>query len=248
MKYHILSDIHLEFFDDPKEAALLLGSWAQNADCLILAGDICVMKYWADFVPVIKSLTEAYPMTLYVPGNHEFYRSSFNETADNLKKFEAAFGGKLQVLYNKVVTVGGQTIIGGTFWVPESPDSILQTAGMSGISDYQVIMNFRNEVHKEHAKAVKLFTKTKQYDIAVTHFAVHPGSIHENFRNHPLNWFFSSNQIPLIRLRQPKVFVHGHVHNAFDYNEGTTRIVCNPFGYSGEIGKNGFRKDLVVEL
>ena len=30
---------------------------------------------------------------------------------------------------------------------------------------------------------------------------------------------------------QIKVWTHGHTHHKFDYNIGSTRIVCNPRGY-----------------
>jgi hypothetical protein len=32
---------------------------------------------------------------------------------------------------------------------------------------------------------------------------------------------------------QIKLWTHGHTHEPFDYMIGSTRIVCNPRGYSG---------------
>jgi len=43
-----------------------------------------------------------------------------------------------------------------------------------------------------------------------------------------------------------KLWVHGHVHNAFDYTVNQTRVVCNPLGYSRET--NQFNPELIVEI
>jgi hypothetical protein len=32
---------------------------------------------------------------------------------------------------------------------------------------------------------------------------------------------------------QIRVWIHGHMHDNFDYQVGSTRVVCNPRGYSG---------------
>jgi hypothetical protein len=32
---------------------------------------------------------------------------------------------------------------------------------------------------------------------------------------------------------QITLWTHGHMHDPFDYNIGTTRVVCNPRGYKG---------------
>lgn len=42
------------------------------------------------------------------------------------------------------------------------------------------------------------------------------------------------------------LWVHGHSHTACDYRTGTTRVVCNPRGYPGEL--TDWSPDLVLEL
>ena len=39
---------------------------------------------------------------------------------------------------------------------------------------------------------------------------------------------------PLIIEMQPRLWVHGHTHEIFDYYIGTTRVLCNPRGYPHE--------------
>lgn len=247
MKYHVLSDLHLEFFNDPIKASILLLSWAKPADCLVLAGDIVLLKHWEHFAKILKPMVDEYPKTIFVPGNHEYYGSSFPEGAQLLRKFEAAFGGKMTALYNQSTMVGDQKVVGTPLWIPETPESIAM-GPTSGIADYSQVVGFKSNVHKEYDKAVKFLTKEKDYDIVVTHFVPHKAGIAEQYRGHPLNWFFMCDQSPLIYLKKPKVWLAGHTHSAADELVGWTRLVINPFGYNDEQGKNGFRKDLIVDV
>jgi Icc-related predicted phosphoesterase len=49
-----------------------------------------------------------------------------------------------------------------------------------------------------------------------------------------------------IEAGRPHLWVHGHVHQSFDYLVGATRVICNPHGY----GKENLRFDpaLAVEI
>ena len=40
----------------------------------------------------------------------------------------------------------------------------------------------------------------------------------------------------------------GHTHQAFDGEQDGCRIIINPLGYSNEIGQNGYRNGLLLEL
>ena len=39
-----------------------------------------------------------------------------------------------------------------------------------------------------------------------------------------------------------KLWIHGHVHNSFDYNIGQCHIICEPYGYFGHEQKIKPRK------
>ena len=73
--------------------------------------------------------------------------------------------------------------------------------------------------------------------VIVTHFAPTPYSVADRYKNDPLSAAFASdfrqilNEYPEIRL-----WVHGHVHDKFDYIYNETRVVCCPFGYYWENG------------
>jgi hypothetical protein len=44
------------------------------------------------------------------------------------------------------------------------------------------------------------------------------------------------------------LWIHRHMHDAFDYRVHGTRIVCNPRGYAPDQLSEGFRADLVVRV
>jgi Icc-related predicted phosphoesterase len=66
--------------------------------------------------------------------------------------------------------------------------------------------------------------------VVCTHHAPCPQSIHVNYSNDPLNPCFISDLSEL--LDGVDVWVHGHVHNSFDYMHGNTRVLANPRGYA----------------
>lgn len=71
--------------------------------------------------------------------------------------------------------------------------------------------------------------------IVVTHHAPSIYSISPKYKNDPLSAAFASDltkvmdEYPEIRL-----WVHGHVHEPFDYIYNKTRVIANPFGYYWE--------------
>ena len=66
--------------------------------------------------------------------------------------------------------------------------------------------------------------------VVITHHAPHLASIHARFAGSPLNGAFVSDLTELVE--QPDLWLHGHVHDSFDYRVGRCRVVCNPRGYA----------------
>ncbi|MCR4521675.1 metallophosphoesterase [Bosea sp. 47.2.35] len=97
-------------------------------------------------------------------------------------------------------------------------------------------------------------TLSEEFDgptVVVTHHAPHPWSVHPRYyipQPNPLNPAFVSDLSDMILEHQPDLWVHGHVHDSFDYVvEGShTRVICNPRGYGSE--NPAFEPDLVIEV
>jgi Icc-related predicted phosphoesterase len=152
MKIAIASDVHLEFGD------LFLKN-EENADVLILSGDICVA---ADFrksdpygiiehgksqryIDFFSRCAFQFPSVIYVAGNHEHYNGDYAETFQILRTFLGHIPN-LHILDKEHVTLGNVTFIGGTLWTDmnaQDPVTLSHIAGM--MNDFRIIQN-SNEV------------------------------------------------------------------------------------------------------
>ena len=130
MKLAITSDVHLEFGD------LYLHN-DQNADVLILSGDILVasdLKQWlydesailvaatsmqkarADrFFNFIRNCIDEFKNVVFVMGNHEHYHGDYAETAKIIKDTFGAFNN-FYFLNNESVMINDVLFFGGTIW------------------------------------------------------------------------------------------------------------------------------------
>jgi predicted phosphodiesterase len=83
MNVHLASDLHLEFlhrrFPDALRVSRLYTPWA---DVLVLAGDI------HNGVRAVELFGKWPHPVLYVPGNHEFYEHTIDQTLTTMKKTE----------------------------------------------------------------------------------------------------------------------------------------------------------------
>lgn len=238
MKLYIASDLHLEHARNPAKVIDKLTHDPNGT--LVLAGDVHSFAYFVagqrtrnQLVDDFKAICDRYANVVYVLGNHEYYGLTSDQALEAARYLEHKMEGKLHRLcHGKQVILDGQRFLGDTGFYPATPD----TLALKGyINDFHAIRDAEPFVY-EHFEAVEEFLdrEVKETDIVVTHHAPTPGSIHSSFVGYPSNCYF---QVPLehiVEIKQPKLYIHGHVHNAFDYAVGKTRVVCNPHAYSWE--------------
>lgn len=70
----------------------------------------------------------------------------------------------------------------------------------------------------------------------------------ERYKGSSLTPAFVSGLDDLVQESGAALWVHGHVHDRFDYSLGDTRVLCNPRGYVDINDANGFKPGLVVEV
>jgi predicted phosphohydrolase len=132
MKVAIASDLHLEF------APLKLTN-TENADVLILAGDICVVKHLVNYLDFFKNCSEQFKHVLYVVGNHEHYNYMFNNTVKDLKEALSAWEN-IHVLDNEVFEVDNYTFIGSTLWTDMNNECPLtMNAASFAMPDFKIV-------------------------------------------------------------------------------------------------------------
>ena len=238
MKIHLVSDLHLEF---------LHGRWANErlispvpeSDVLVLAGDIAggtdayaLFSNWSHDkqIPIV-----------FVAGNHEFYGRDMSAVRSDMRQ---TVPPGFHYLENDRVEIDGVRFLGTTMWTdyriaPDMTQQRQMQLAQDGLNDHHLI---RTEVdlfsagdalalHKvarswlARELAVPFAGKT----VVVTHHGCHQFSIHQRFMNDPINAAFVSDLSEF--FPHVDLWLHGHVHNSFDYQVGRCRVVANPAGY-----------------
>lgn len=131
MKIALASDVHLEFGD------LDLNN-TDNADVLILGGDICIANDIAQRDPY-NTMGEQYrsnryhdffqrccarfPHVIFIVGNHEHYHGDFAKTVPHFKDV-LGYLPNLHILEKETWVLDDVTFIGGTLWTDMNQRSI----------------------------------------------------------------------------------------------------------------------------
>jgi predicted phosphodiesterase len=157
MKIAIASDLHLEFGD-------LDFDNSDNAEVLILSGDICVA---ADldmrdrrqtelgfararserFHEFFERCAERFPHVIYVMGNHEYYHSDLAIELDEVRR-KLAHLSNLSVLEREVKVIDDVVFIGGTLWTDMNNSDPLTLYHMrTMMNDFRVISNSAVPLH-----------------------------------------------------------------------------------------------------
>ena len=151
MKIALASDIHLEFGD------LILKN-EENADVLILSGDICTTNQFKNkpkermiVKDFFKRCSFQFPHVVYIMGNHEHYNFDIANTYDRLKA-ELADLPNIHILEKETLEHDGVTFVAGTLWTDMNKgDPLTLWHCNKGMSDFQVIKNSNRMVqHKRN--------------------------------------------------------------------------------------------------
>jgi predicted phosphodiesterase len=157
MKIAVASDLHLEFGD-------LDIANTDNAEVLILSGDICVAadldmrdrrqsemgfararsERFHDF---FERCATNFPHVIYIMGNHEYYHSDFATALGEIRR-KLEHLPNLYVLEREVKVISDVTFIGGTLWTDMNNSDALTLYHMrTMMNDFRVITNSTAPVH-----------------------------------------------------------------------------------------------------
>ena len=256
MKMALCSDLHLEFADiDLKNE--------ENADVLILSGDICVAKELPisessrgqRFRDFFKRCASEFPHVIYIMGNHEHYNGDYQKSADIIRD-EVCQYDNFYFLDKETKEINDVVFIGGTLWTDMNggdPNTLWDISRM--MNDFRIVTNSARKVGSsdrparflpedavEDHKAMMTYIDNTMKDVppwksvvVVGHHSPSKLSTKPQYEDdYHMNGGYSSKLDEFILDRpQIKVWTHGHTHHTFDYMVGSTRVVCNPRGYGG---------------
>lgn len=247
MNIQVISDIHIEFLKQHKINGFINSLDPDGVDVLVIAGDFGNLN--DNYLKSLEKLCNKYKNIILVLGNHDYYHLHVKDVPNIIKRYQAILPENVHI-FSEVgsCVIEGQNFICATGWYHHQDDNKLYEMM---ISDTTLIKGLydNNWVYDQH----ELF---KHYlnghlvpnDIIVMHHLATKKSIHPKYKNNSLNRFFLCDIEDLIVERQPKLVIHGHGHDPFDYHIGKTRIVANPLGYYYEKKVNHFNNKLVIEV
>ncbi|NSX06879.1 metallophosphoesterase [Cupriavidus gilardii] len=249
MKLRVLSDLHLEHHTPESVPDC-------DADLVVLAGDIANGRHGIDW-----AARHLRGPIVYVPGNHEYYDSTFTRV-DAQMAAAAAAHRQVHLLTGGVAVfeLPDQTpvrVLGTTWWADyalfgrERIDDAMQACAKVML-DHRLISvedDAADDEGGEHG-AVRRFTPA---DALARHRAESAWLASELDKPFDGATVVVTHHAPDLGSLDPRyahdlasagfisrrpdlvqradLWIHGHTHTSFDYRVDRARVVCNPRGY-----------------
>lgn len=216
MKIALTSDVHSQ--DGSK-----LITDPGDVDLYVLAGDI------GDPYLIREKMKEIKVPVAYLPGNHEYYGSSFEIIGVDV------FTNTDNCYNNHTIEIAGRRVHMCTLWshlIGPAQHSLYT----NGLNDVNWIEGWdSHQQNLEHLNSVEwLWDVVKEGDIVMTHHSPSFKGVVSQYIGDPYNCCFHTDLEALMRDKKPALWGHGHIHNPVDYQVGQTRVVANPYGYVKE--------------
>jgi len=246
---HILSDLHLEFEDYFPSV---------DADIVILAGDIHVG------IGGFSWAREQFPDSeiIYVAGNHEFYRYTYQILLDQFRKEAKKY--QIHFLEKDEIVLDGIRFLGCTLWTDyKCFEGLSQAEAMDSLehrlADHHLIKSIDKDgqtgyfstqhAWRVHSDSVSWLTQ-KLFDesfdgktVVVTHHGPSLACEHAFFGHTDFAPAFYSDLPGL--MEKSDLWVYGHTHSNLDTNINNTRLISNQRGYPDE-RISDFKSDLKI--
>ena len=157
MKIAYCSDLHCEFGDINIKNE-------ENAEVLILSGDICTAKFFIKgghlrktFLEFFSRVAFQFPHVIYVMGNHESYDYDIAKTEKTLKE-QLSIWPNIHILEKETWEHQGITFVGGTLWTDMNKEDALTMYHVGhSMNDFICIKNSNRKLHRK----VPLYIKTE---------------------------------------------------------------------------------------
>jgi len=223
------SDFHFEFGDFIEAVFSIMDI---DVELVVIPGDVGNSDSIIKNLKVIDKITKC--PVIYVPGNHEYYGSSFTEmnkifstiTFDNVSVLNPG-----EVIIDDILFVGGVGNIDGSY-EEISRWKFPQYTDFSAISDFEKRTDLGKYEHNYIFKSLELHKTRKK--VVITHTMPSVRCISEKYQGSFLNPCFVNSWDDIIYLQEPDVWFYGHTHEKNEIIIYNTILMCNPHGYRNE--------------
>ncbi len=257
VKLWVFSDLRLDVhsLDEPLTPP--------DADACVVAGDVLT----GGITPSVEWLAEnigRHMPVFFVPGEREFFNSSWNTTLTVAS--DTRFYRGVHLLDNATATFGDVTFVGTTLWTDfaalgEQYAGLCMEHAAAIKEDYRRIDCRSNpfgrltpaNIRRKHFDCRRFLTRTLRQRrdlrfVVITHHAPSVLSACADRRMVKAVAADASNLDGLVADTAPQLWVHGHLRGRVDYILGQTRIVANPRDFPGYEGIPSFDPSLIVTV
>ena len=250
MDFQIASDLHIDTHGGLNAPASCFP--IRKAPILLLCGDVYPFAK-PEYPEILKRVAEPFEMVMYVPGNHEYYDSSYS--IDPVIE-EACFSlGNVVFMNKRSVNIREMQFIGATLWTNNPTDESARRT----MNDYAFIHNMTprrsHDIHKEHREFIVQSVKSAKQEgrvgaVVMTHHVPDNRLAFDITSRSPdvFPFYFSSDMQGVTNDGFIKVWAHGHSHEAYRTKLASTGPIfaSNALGYPGE--KTGYSRNAVMRL
>jgi hypothetical protein len=256
MKFHYISDLHLEFGPVPK---------LPGGDVLLIAGDTipliyldfnrygdCIKQYsgWCERFSSLMEQTKKYNKTFMILGNHEHYKGILSEGKERLERMVPS---NVSVLENDLVQlVPGLSLFAATMWTDYgNRDRDNMSVAHLSMNDHRCINlgpvnTFRPEdaydINRISREMLETFASKHRDDkfIVMTHHTPSLSCGHTKWggSSNKLNYAFHNTGLEEVIKSHPNIihWVCGHTHDSYEGYIHQCAIHINPRGYVSNRG------------
>jgi len=255
MKIAYTSDIHLDFWVNPKENDAkqhkLLYCFIDDilnlprADILIIAGDIG--HYNRQNLMLIKILRDYYQYIVLTWGNHDLYLVSkqqekkYTTSKHRLESFKKVCEELDGVFFldGNVVEIEGVSFWGSGLWYPvedlvhwratmtDATSIITPKTTHIDFDSYGKYVRYRFDPYIFYEQEMQKLKLAPKVDIVVTHVSPF---LPFRIKNKSDLYYRFNGKAHIARIA-PKFWIFGHDHQCYDFSVGTTRLISCPLGY-----------------
>ncbi|SMC56827.1 Predicted phosphoesterase [Fulvimarina manganoxydans] len=248
-RIHILSDIH----DDICKPAFQVPFEVEDvsADVIVVAGDIDGRLSTGGRLLLERTRRRMPDVPIVaVAGNHDYWRGSVDREVERTRERLSDDG--IHILDCNTVVIGGVRFVGATLWTDYQITNYEWQAKRdcaARMNDFRYAKSGTGSVrsrltpdrlqalHARHRRYIEevLSTPFEGPTVVVTHHAPSEKSLKEGSVFVGIDHTdaaYASDLEDVMREHSPALWIHGHVHEARDYEVAGTRIVSNPRGYT----------------
>lgn len=259
-KFDLISDLHLDFYINPKESGKKLQKVTKvllnrllpkvPSKVLVVAGDIS--HYNNQTIAFLQEASKVYGKVFFCLGNHDFYilndsqkkkYSSSWKRIEEIKKFVCE---NVHFVDNEeIIEVDGVKFGGASCWYDGSyikrnfhwPEHMILEHWREYMNDYEYI--WLNEDENgfnlfDMAKKMNedVWDRFRESDVFISH--IQPIEKYFMKDGDPSNGYYCFDGNKMMWEAEGKVWIYGHTHITHEYNYAGCNFLCNPFGYPSQ--------------